>query len=88
MHGGVHGGDETKVYRELCLAVDECIELYKRDGKPLPPATSNRSYSGKFVVRLGPELHKTLAIRALKEGESLNTYVLRALRHVAGASPS
>jgi predicted HicB family RNase H-like nuclease len=88
LQGGVHGADETNVYRELCDAVDECIELYERDGKPLPPATANRTYSGKFVLRVAPELHKTLAIRALKEGESLNTYVQRALRDAVDAPPS
>jgi predicted HicB family RNase H-like nuclease len=83
LHGGVHGSDEAKVYRELCQVVDEAIDLYRADGKPLPPATANRRYSGRFVLRVGPELHKTLAIRALEADESLNSYVQRALRREA-----
>lgn len=40
--GGCHGEDEKKVFEELCRIVDETIELCRKDGKPLPPATSGR----------------------------------------------
>lgn len=80
MLGGVHGDDETKVYRELCQAVDEWIEICRRDGQPLPAATAGRDYSGKFVVRVGAELHKTMALNALRRGESLNSYCVGLLR--------
>lgn len=78
--GGVHGDDEAAVYRELCRVVDKWVEILEKDGDPLPPATARKTYSGKFVVRVGKELHKELAIRAMKRGESLNTYCLNLLR--------
>ncbi|MDW7762052.1 MAG: toxin-antitoxin system HicB family antitoxin [Acidobacteriota bacterium] len=37
-------------------------------------------YSGKFVLRTGPDMHQALSVRAMIEGESLNTYVVKALR--------
>ena len=40
MNGGCHGDDEKAVYAELCDIVDEVIELYHADGKPLPPPTA------------------------------------------------
>lgn len=40
--GGCHGADERQVFEELCEIVEEAIELYRRDGRPLPPATSGR----------------------------------------------
>ena len=40
--GGCHGDDEKQVFDELCRIVDEAIELYRADGKPLPPSTSGR----------------------------------------------
>lgn len=80
MLGGVHGSDEVKVYQELCQVVDEWIRLYQEDGEPLPAATAGREYSGKFVVRVGKELHKTLAVEALRAGESLNSYCVHVLR--------
>lgn len=40
LDGGCHGDDERQVFDQLCLIVDEVIELYRQDGKPLPPGTS------------------------------------------------
>jgi predicted HicB family RNase H-like nuclease len=80
MFGGVHGDDEGKVYKELCQAVDEWIEIYEQDGTLLPEATAGREYSGKFVVRVGKNLHKALAIGALRHGESLNEHCVHLLR--------
>ena len=80
MFGGVHGEDEAKVYKELCQAVEEWVAVYQRDGDPLPAATAGRKYSGKFVVRVGAELHKALAVDALRYGESLNAYCVQLLR--------
>ncbi len=74
-----HGKDEQKVYRELCDIVDEWITLMQKDGKPLPLATAGKEYSGKFVLRVDPLLHKRLALKALTEGESLNNYCAKAL---------
>jgi len=80
MLGGIHGDDETRVYAELCQAVEEWIAIYAQDGMPLPPPTAGKDYSGKFVVRVGRELHRELAIHALRAGVSLNTYCARVLR--------
>jgi predicted HicB family RNase H-like nuclease len=46
------------------------------------PAPTNKKYSGKFVLRTGSELHQALAIRALDEGDSLNNYLVKKLKHV------
>ena len=80
MLGGIHGEDEAKVYKELCQAVEEWIEIYQEDKEPLPESTAGKEYSGKFVVRVGRDLHKALAIDALRHGESLNSYCVNKLR--------
>jgi predicted RNase H-like HicB family nuclease len=36
MYGGVHGDNALEVFKELTEAVEEVIEIYKEDGKPLP----------------------------------------------------
>ena len=46
--GGCHGPDERAVFEELCQAVEEAIELYISDGKPLPPPTSGRDFANKM----------------------------------------
>jgi predicted RNase H-like HicB family nuclease len=48
VYGGCHGPDERAVFEELCRVVEEAIELYKKDGKPLPPPTSGRDYANKM----------------------------------------
>lgn len=84
MLGGIHGNNEAEVYAELCTAVEEWIKLAEKDGIPLPPATAGKEYSGKFVVRVGKDLHKALAIDALRSGESMNAYCVRMLRETSG----
>ena len=79
MIGGVHGDDEAKVYKELCQVVDEWIEIHEEDREPLPPETAGREYSGKFMLRLGKDLHKKIAIEALRTGKSLNSYCVQLL---------
>ncbi len=83
MLGGIHGGDEAKVYRELCQAVAEWIEIYQEAGDPLPNATAGKDYSGKFVVRVGKDLHKSLAVDAMRHGESLNAHCVYLLREAS-----
>lgn len=89
MLGGIHGDDEAKVYAELCRAVEEWIAIHEADGMALPESTAGKNYSGKFVVRVGKDLHRELAMSALREGVSLNSYcgkVLREGRALYGAA--
>ena len=46
--GGCHGPDEKKVFSELCEIVEEAIELYRKDSKPLPPPTAGRDFANKM----------------------------------------
>lgn len=84
--GGIHGDNEGEVYRELCEAVEEWIEIHVADGKPLPEPTAGREYSGKFVLRVGEDLHRELTLKALREGMSLNSYCIRKLSGRRGSS--
>ena len=78
--GGVHGNDEVEVYKEICEVLEEWLEVFKKDGKPFPAPTAGRSYSGKFNLRVGEDLHERLAIESLMVGESLNQYCVKALK--------
>jgi predicted RNase H-like HicB family nuclease len=42
LYGGCHGEDERIVFDELCRIVEEAVDLFRKDGKPLPPPTSGR----------------------------------------------
>jgi predicted HicB family RNase H-like nuclease len=41
----------------------------------VPEPLAEKTYSGKFQVRITPELHRKLAIEAAEEKVSLNRYV-------------
>lgn len=49
MYGGCHGDDQQKVFAELCEIVEEVIELYVRDRKPLPPATAGKDFANRVL---------------------------------------
>lgn len=48
IYGGCHGPDEKQVFDELCQIVEEAIELYRQEEKPLPPATAGRDFANKL----------------------------------------
>ncbi len=48
IYGGCHGDDERAVFDELCRIVEDAIDLYRRNGKPLPAATSGRDFATKM----------------------------------------
>ncbi|MCG5493243.1 hypothetical protein [Ectothiorhodospira variabilis] len=51
LYGGCHGTDEKEVFAELCQIVEEAIELYQQEGKPLPlkwtPSSRQKEYEFK-----------------------------------------
>ena len=48
-YGGCHGGNEQEVFSELCRIVDETIDQFRRDGRPLPSPTSGKDYANKML---------------------------------------
>jgi predicted HicB family RNase H-like nuclease len=54
---------------------NKCIAEMTRSGDQIPEPLSTRSFSGKFVVRVPPEVHRMLAIQAAEAGVSLNRLV-------------
>ena len=77
--GGVHGSDEAGVYAELCQVVEEWIALLHQDDVPKPDPLAKKHFSGKFVLRVDPAVHRRLAAKALAAGESLNSCCVKAL---------
>jgi predicted HicB family RNase H-like nuclease len=74
-----HGDTEANVMAQLAVIVEEWVESLLRDGKPLPATTANKDFSGKFLVRISPDLHKKAALKAQARGESLNQFVAEAI---------
>lgn len=52
-------------------------------GESAPEPLSLRTYSGKFNLRVGEQLHRKLAAEAAQEHVSLNQYVVRRLTNAS-----
>ena len=63
--------------------VHDCLEDMRETGETLPVPMADRVYSGKFMVRVPPEIHRDLALRAAEEGVSLNRLVSARLSNDA-----
>ena len=55
--------------------VAETVSDMKSNGESVPEPIASRQYSGKFMVRVPPDVHRNLAIRAAESGISLNRVV-------------
>ena len=55
--------------------VSDCLSDMRSTGETPPEPIADRSYSGRFIVRVPSEVHRALAIRAAEEGVSLNRLV-------------
>ena len=66
--------DIKDLEREFHEAVDDYLKFCKEVGKE-----PDKEYKGSFNVRISPDLHKKLAIIAMKNGDTLNTSVEKAI---------
>ena len=53
------------------LVEDVAKDMHHR-GETVPEPIACRKYSGKFIVRVPPQIHRKLAIQAAESGVSLN----------------
>lgn len=64
------GENFTELKKAFMEAVDDYLELCRECEKE-----PQKAYKGQFNVRISPELHKKLAVKAIKEDLSLNQIV-------------
>lgn len=74
-----HGKTESGVVKQPQAIVEDWVKLLPIDGKPLPEGNADRRFSGKFAVRISPEIHRRVALKAMARGESLNEFVSETL---------
>jgi predicted RNase H-like HicB family nuclease len=65
--------DEAMMSLEASMAT--WVSVMLEDGNPIPEPTA-REYSGKLLLRLPKETHRSVALRAAAEGVSSNQLVL------------
>ena len=55
--------------------VSDVVKDMQDNGETIPEPISCKRYSGKFMVRVPPEVHRKIAIQAAENGVSLNRLV-------------
>ena len=61
-----------EAFMGICTLVAEVLDDMLANGENPPDAIADRTYSGKFMVRVTPETHRQLAIDAAEQNVSLN----------------
>ncbi len=64
------GGTVEELRKAFHESVDDYLDFCAVRGEE-----PEKPYSGKFVVRVDPELHKIISIQARKNGKSLNSWI-------------
>lgn len=62
----------TKAFRE---SIDDYLAFCKKRGE-----TPEKPFSGQFITRIPPELHREVNIAAVRAGKSLNAFVTEQLQ--------
>ncbi|MEQ8260882.1 MAG: type II toxin-antitoxin system HicB family antitoxin [Alcanivorax sp.] len=70
------GESLPELEKNFQASVDQYLDLCERHQK-----TPVKSMSGTFNCRIGPELHKDLAIAAFERGTNINSIVTEAIRN-------
>jgi len=52
--------------------VADVVKDMQESGETVPDPIASRHYSGKFLVRVPPDVHRRLAVQAAEAGVSLN----------------
>ncbi|MBF0328732.1 MAG: type II toxin-antitoxin system HicB family antitoxin [Nitrospirae bacterium] len=74
------GSSVKEIEKSFKHSIDDYLEFCKERGeKPDKP------FTGKFVVRLTPDLHRKIYISAARSGESINTWLNKNLGQVLNA---
>jgi predicted HicB family RNase H-like nuclease len=61
--------------------VDEVISDMLNNEESVPEPIATKHFSGKFMVRVPPDVHRELAIQAAEAGVSLNRLASAKLSH-------
>ena len=67
--------DEDEAFRGIRRLVGEVASDMRANGEAIPEPLAERRYSGKFQVRITPEMHRRLAIEAAESKVSINRLV-------------
>ncbi len=66
---------QQRALRGIVKIVAEVVKDMTANNESIPQPLNSRRYSGKFMVRVPPEVHRRLALQAAEENISLNRLI-------------
>lgn len=72
-------GTAEEAFAGIRRLVGRTLREMAAAGEPVPEPLSSRTFSGRFIVRVPPELHRELATQAAEAGISLNRLIAHRL---------
>ena len=69
------GRSPIAALRGIRKTVTQVLKDMKKNHEKIPEPISSKRFSGKFMVRVPPEVHRKLAIEAEEENISLNRLI-------------
>ena len=70
-----HGDTKEEAMRHVEDAIATWLDGAKEIGKEIPEPIATQRFSGKFNLRIPPDLHRKLVLKSKAFGKSLNSYV-------------
>lgn len=70
---------QDAAFKGIRQLVKETVKDLELNNEPIPEPLAEKRYSGKFMVRVPPDLHRELVIEAQEAHVSLNRYVSNKL---------
>ena len=67
--------DHLKALLGITNLVKDIVADMEANGEPIPVPISEKTYSGKFQIRITPERHRMLVIEAAEQNVSLNRLI-------------
>ena len=61
--------------RGIRSVVADAVADMRKTREPIPEPLAGKRYSGRFMVRIPPDVHRNLTLKAAEEGISLNRLV-------------
>jgi predicted HicB family RNase H-like nuclease len=72
---------QESALRGIRSVVAQVVTDMKTNREAIPEPLADRPFSGKFMVRVPPEIHRRLAVEAAESGVSLNRLASAKLSH-------
>lgn len=73
------GETEEEALKEVKTAEELWIKTARKDGRAIPQPVAEKKYSGKFSLRVPPELYRRLVVEAKEEKVSINQLIVYKL---------